>query len=84
MNLGQAIKVARMRSNLSQEELADAVDCTKSYISLLETNRKEPSLKVLKAISRTVDIKLSLLFLIAEEELTLDVKTKGHIKKKKI
>jgi len=48
--LGYLIKEARMKSGLTQQELADKVGTSKSYISKLENNIKEVRVSTLRKI----------------------------------
>lgn len=48
--LGFMLKEARMKSGLTQQELADKVGTTKSYISKIENDIKEVRLSTLKKI----------------------------------
>ncbi len=48
--LGFMIKEARMKSGLTQQELADKVGTTKSYISKIENNIKEVRISTLQKI----------------------------------
>ena len=48
--LGYMIKEARLKSGLTQQELADKVGTTKSYISKIENNIKEVRISTLKKI----------------------------------
>ena len=48
--LGYMIREARVKSGLTQQELADKVGTTKSYISKLENNIKEVRISTLKRI----------------------------------
>ena len=43
--LGKRISIARKKKHLTQEVLAEKVDCSPSFISYVETGRKEPSLE---------------------------------------
>lgn len=47
MNLGQGIKSVRERCGLSQEQFAERIDITNQYVSMMETNRKTPSWRML-------------------------------------
>lgn len=57
--LGKTIKQVRKHSNLSQEDLAERVDVSPPYISMVETGKKQVSLQVLSdiadALGTTVD-----------------------------
>ncbi len=48
--LGFMIREARLKSGLTQQELADKVGTTKSYISKIENNIKEVRISTLKKI----------------------------------
>ena len=51
MNLGRLIKTLRAALGLSQEELADRIDITKSYLCLLETGKRTPSSDLINRIA---------------------------------
>ena len=45
--LGLRIRKARLKQNLSQEELAAKCNLTREYVSLIENGHKQPSLETL-------------------------------------
>ena len=47
---------------LKQKELAHRIDVKESYLSSIENDKKEPSLSLLKRISKELDIPMSMLF----------------------
>ena len=57
--IGLRIKENRQLKNLTQEELAELIEITPGYISLLDTGRKKPSLETLLSISKVFNITLS-------------------------
>jgi len=61
ITVGQLIKIGRMNKGLSQEEMASKLDVTKNYISLVENNKKDPSIKFLKEVAKLLDIPIVLL-----------------------
>ncbi len=67
MNLGATIQRLRKQHGIKQKELAEMTGLTASYLSLIETNDKEPSLQTLKTIAETLDVPLPVLMF-----LTLD------------
>ena len=67
MDLGKKIKNIRMLLNLTQEELADRCELTKSYISQLENNKTSPSLETLTNILEVLGTDLSSFFAKDEE-----------------
>ena len=67
MDLGKRIKDRRILLNLTQEELADRCELTKSYISQLENNKTSPSLETLTNILEVLGTDLSSFFAKEEE-----------------
>lgn len=56
------MKAARMERGLSQAELAERVGATRQTIGLIEAGRYNPSLKLCRAICRTLGVTLDDLF----------------------
>jgi len=56
MQLGSAIRQIRKKRNISQKEFAQLIDKTPSYLSLIETNQKTPSMELLRNISKSLQI----------------------------
>ena len=57
--LGQAIKTQREQLGLSQEKLADRCGFDRTYISMLERGKRNPSLINLLKLVRGLEITLS-------------------------
>lgn len=62
MNIGKGIKFVRLVSGLRQGEMAECLDISQNYLSLLENNKGEPSVALLKRISETFGVPASFLF----------------------
>jgi len=62
MGLGRNIKLIRTARGLRASELAQAVDISPSYLSLVEREKKEPSLKLARKIADELGVPLGLLF----------------------
>lgn len=58
----ERMRAARTDRGLSQQELADAVGATRQTIGLIEAGRYNPSLKLCKAICKTLGKTLDDLF----------------------
>lgn len=57
MNIGTTIKLVRKRKRISQQELAERCGISQTYISILESSRESnPSIHVLKKISKALDL----------------------------
>lgn len=62
------LKKLRLEKKLSQEEFGFQTGLHRTYVSQLERGLKSPSLNTLSKIAKVLDIKLSHLFYLMEEE----------------
>lgn len=60
--LGGAIRTARLRANISQEELGDRSGLDRTYIGGVERGERNPSLVSLYKIAEGLNLTLSELF----------------------
>ena len=56
--LGMEIKIARVRKNLTQADLAREIGCSKASISSWENGEKSPSFLAIKGICSILEINL--------------------------
>jgi transcriptional regulator with XRE-family HTH domain len=56
---GSRLAKLRRQQNLSQDELAKAAELSRNYISLLEGNKREPSLNTLLKLRNALNVPLS-------------------------
>ena len=61
--IGKTIKFLRIAKGLKQLDLANQLKVSTNYISLVENDKREPSLSLLKEMASKLDIPVSLLFL---------------------
>lgn len=73
MNIGKGLKFVRLASGLRQGELAKKLGISQNYLSLLENNKSEPSLTLLKRISQEFNVPAS--FLLWEENMPTEGNT---------
>lgn len=72
--LNEALRLIRVFHDLSQKELAEKLEISKSYISELESGKKIPRLEILNKYSDFFDIPIfSIMFF--SESLDKDIKT---------
>ena len=60
--LGEVVKNARQKSNLTMEELADRLQVSPRYLYRIENESKKPSYDVLFALIRELSISPDLIF----------------------
>ena len=59
MQIGDRIKAIRKEKGITQTDLAIKAEMSRTYLADLEGNRYAPSLNILQAISKALDVKLS-------------------------
>lgn len=67
MNIGAAIKHYRQQTNISQGLMAQKLDITQTYLSLVESGKKDMSLPKLKVVCDIFEIPLWLLIMRATQ-----------------
>ncbi len=60
--LGRNIKIERIRKDITQEEFAEKIDMSLSYISKLEQGLTSPTAMVLFKMSKVLDIPMEEFF----------------------
>lgn len=63
MTLGNAIKLIRTAKGVKQLTLAKSLNVSPNYISLLEKDRREPSVGFLKKLANELGVPVGLFFL---------------------
>ncbi len=71
MNYGKAIRVVRAARGISQKDLAHRCDLDPSYVSLLETGARRPSMTTLELLAQKLAVPLYLLMLLGSERKDL-------------
>lgn len=66
IKLGKAIVLLRKKNNISQENLAFDAGIDRKYMSDIENGKRNVSIEVIQRITNSLDIKISELFVIAE------------------
>lgn len=59
---GKRVKELRKKQGLTQEKLAERAKMDYSYLNLIESGKKNPSLKRIGNLARALSVKLSELF----------------------
>ncbi len=61
-SFGQQVRYLRRASDMTQEKLAEAVNCSTEYISRIERGLVSPSFEVIAAIAAAIGVEPSTLF----------------------
>lgn len=62
------VKIARVKADLTQQQLADVVGITRQTVSLIEKGKYNPSLKLCLQICYAVNAKLDEIFWLDRED----------------
>lgn len=65
---GKILRDERKKKSISQEELSYLCDLDRTYISMLERGKRQPSLKTLFLLSEALNIKTSSLIIELEKK----------------
>ena len=69
IEVGEFIRAIRKRRNLTTTQLADQLDLSNGYISLIERNIVSPSLATLKRIAQALNVPIESFFLDPDTEV---------------
>ena len=78
LNVGQNIKLFRENLGFKQKDLAEQLDVSVNYLSLLEHNKREPSMAFLKKISKAMKVPITFFFIEAIQD---DVKVNPDLRR---
>jgi transcriptional regulator with XRE-family HTH domain len=67
MQYGKAIRICRAARGISQKDLAAKADLNPSHVSLIEADRRTPSLATIEKISKALGVPTHLVMLLAAE-----------------
>ena len=71
MNLGKAIRLCRVQKGMSLDKLSSKAHISISYLSLLETGKRDPNFSTIQNLAAGLNIPISILvFLASKDELT--------------
>lgn len=71
MEIGNALKVCRSAKKLSLEALAERVGLSQSYLSMIESGKREPTLASIEKIAKALGVPTPILFFLAAEKSEL-------------
>ena len=68
MNVGHAIRTCRIQRGVSQTDVALKASCSVSYLSMLENNKRDPTLSTLTKIAHALHVPIGVFFVLAAEQ----------------
>jgi transcriptional regulator with XRE-family HTH domain len=75
MNVGKAIRLCRTQQGASQSAIADRANCSVSYLSMLENNKRDPTLSTVTKIAEALNVPVGVLFVLAADQNELGKST---------
>ena len=75
MTVGENIKSLRKKAKLTQVELAEKANMSRSYLADVERNRYNPSVDTLKSIATALNVSVSTLMRDEQDETNWDSRT---------
>jgi transcriptional regulator with XRE-family HTH domain len=70
MSVGTTIKFLRIAAQLKQKDLADRLNVSTNYLSLIENDKREPSMSFLRSLASEMGIPLGLVFLEVDSNMS--------------
>lgn len=70
VSLGRTIKLLRVSFGLKQKDLAQKLEVSTNYLSLVENDKREPSVSFLRDLASTLNVPLGFLFLDLEDDIS--------------
>lgn len=67
MNVGHAVCICRAAKHLTLEELSERSNLSKSYLSMIESGKRNPSMKTVKSISDALNIPLPVFIMLSAD-----------------
>lgn len=83
MQLGSTIKRCRTVRAFTLDELAVETGLSKGYLSLVESDQREPSLTAVDSIATALDVPIEVLVLMAARSEQLDDVDEKHLRRLK-
>lgn len=77
MSFGTTLKLIRIFQKVKQKDLAKRLGVSPNYISLIENEKREPSLSFIKTVSSELDIPVGFLFLGESDDQSLSVQQRA-------
>lgn len=74
MSLGKAISYIRKQKGLDQSDICEGANITQSYVSMIENDKADVSLKTLKLIAKTLGVPYQLIFVYSITEDDFEAK----------
>lgn len=68
MKIGHAIKVCRSAKHLSLDVLADTAKLSQSYLSMIESGKRKPTLSSIEKIANALEVPVPILLFLAAEK----------------
>ena len=82
MNIGHALKLCRSARRISLDALAERTLLSQSYLSMIESNKREPTLSTIGKIAKALEVPVPIVMFLAAEKDDLkgfDIETSSRL-----
>lgn len=82
MNIGRALKLCRSARRISLDALAERTLLSQSYLSMIESNKREPTLSTIGKIAKALEVPVPIVMFLAAEKDDLkgfDIETSSRL-----
>jgi transcriptional regulator with XRE-family HTH domain len=68
MNIGHAIRICRSAKRLSLDELAENAGISQSYLSMMESGKRKPTLSSIEKVAKALGVPTPILLFLAADK----------------
>ncbi|MDX2375067.1 helix-turn-helix domain-containing protein [Psychrobacter sp. PP-21] len=79
MKIGSVIRKCRKLKGMTQLQLSDSSNISESYLSLIEQDKRQPTLSNLESIAGTLQVPISILVFLADKQESISEITDKQI-----
>ena len=79
MEIGSVIRKCRKLKGMTQLQLSNSSDISESYLSLIEQDKRQPTLSNLESIADTLQVPVSILVFLADKQESISEITDKQI-----
>ncbi|MGK2913985.1 MAG: helix-turn-helix domain-containing protein [Porticoccaceae bacterium] len=72
MEIGHALKICRSAKRFSLDELAERAGLSQSYLSMIESGKREPTLSSIEKVAKALGVPTPILLFLAAEKGELE------------
>lgn len=80
MNIGSTIRLLRKKKKISQKELSELSNISQTYLSQLESGKRNPSIEILQSIGEVLEIPYQIIAFLSMDEDSIPMNKREQYK----